>query len=487
MDGPFLKLLVALPTLIGAGPGPGLAPQPLVLSGVTVIDATGTAAQPGMTVVIAGGRIANVGKTGQVTVPSGSRLVDASGKYLIPGLWDMHVHWYDRSSLPLFTVNGVTGIRIMCGFPLHLQWRTEIAAGRLVGLRLVLAGPIIDGPDPVWPDSLRAADRPQGELAVRTIRQEGYDCVKVYNLLPRRAYLGVAEEARKLKLPLVGHVPFDISAAEASDAGQKSIEHLSGVSLACSSRETQLRKEMTAALRDHAGPETALLLRFEVLAEDSYDHDKASALFARFVANGTWQVPTLTMRQTHALLEDRTARTGPRFRYLPPALKARWDRRRAATFRKLGPQDFANFRASLKKQLEVVGRMHGAGVRFLAGTDTGSLDCLPGWSLHDELELLVRAGLTPLEALQAATRNPAEYLGRLSEQGTIERGKRADLVLLDADPLADIRNTRKIRAVVVDGRLLGASDLQAMLAEVESACRQQQGEEKFPGAFQKYP
>jgi imidazolonepropionase-like amidohydrolase len=480
---PFLKLLVAiLPGLLGAGPAAVPHPESVAFTGVTVIDATGRPAQPDMTVLLAAGRIAILGKTGQVAVPVGARVIDASGKYLIPGLWDMHVHWYDRASLPLFLANGVTGIRILCGFPLHLQWRKEVAEGTLAGPRLVLAGPIIDGPEPVWPDSLRAANYAEGELAVRKIKRQGYDCVKVYNLLPRDAFLGVAEAARKQGLPLVGHVPFAVSAAEASDAGQKSIEHLSGVALACSSREAELRKQLAVP----TDPGTAALLRLEVQAEDSYDQEKAAVLFARFVKNGTWQVPTLAVKQAHARLADRNAVAPAQLRYLPPSLKNRWDKRRGATYRKLGAEDFANFRHSLISQLELVGRMHRAKVPFLAGTDTGALDCFPGVSLHDELELLVRAGLTPLEALQTATRNPARYLERPDEQGTVEQGRAADLVLLDANPLDDIRNTRRIHAVVVGGKLFLHDDLQALLDRVEAACRQEQ-EEKLPGAFRKYP
>src|SRR6266404_5593930 len=217
-------------------------PEALVLTGVTVIDATGRPAQADMAVVIQGGRIRAIGRTAAITVPDGARVVKAADKFLIPGLWDMHVHWYDEPSLPLFTANGVTGIRIMCGFPRHLEWRKKFADGRLLGPRLVLAGPIVDGPDPVWPDSLRAADANEGREAVRAIKTQGYDCVKVYNLLPRSAYFGIADETKKLQFPLVGHVPFAVSAAEASDAGQKTIEHLSAISLACSSPQEELRR-----------------------------------------------------------------------------------------------------------------------------------------------------------------------------------------------------------------------------------------------------
>jgi len=400
----------------------------------------------------------------------------------------MHVHWYDEPSLPLFIVNGVTGVRIMCGFPLHLHWRKAISEGTLLGPRMVLAGPIVDGPAPFWPDAIRASNDAEGRSAVRTIKRQGYDCVKVYDFLPRSAYFGVADEARKLGLPLVGHVPFAVSAVEAADAGQYSIEHLSGVSLACSSREAVLRRELAAVPDKEAPGVTGVFLRLEVQAEDSYDETRAAALFEGFVKNGTWHVPTLTVKQSHAMLSDKiTTSSSSRLPYLPSSLKDRWDNRRASTFRNLRAEDYANFKHLFRRHLELVSAMHRAGVRFLAGTDTGALDCYPGFSLHDELALLVRAGLTPMEALQAATRNPAQYLHRLEDLGTVEQGKIADLVLLDANPLDDIRNTTKIHAVVVNGRLLLNADLQALRKQAEVACRKKNEPEKLPGTHSKYP
>jgi hypothetical protein len=445
-------------------------PAPVVLTNVSVIDCTGAPVKPGMSVVISGGRIRSLGKSGTVTVPAGARVVDATGKYLIPGLWDMHVHWYHAPTLPVFIANGVTGVRIMAGFPVHLRWRHEIDEGTLLGPRLVLAGPIVDGPNPVWPDSLKAASDGDGRLAVRTIGDAGYDCVKVYHLLSRAAYLGVAAEANRRGLPLVGHVPFDVSAAEASAAGQRSIEHLSGVALACSIRETELRRNLLAANQTEAAP-PRVLLRFEIQAEESRDPDKAASLFSCFVKNGTWHVPTLAVRQSHAMLQAHKEASDPRLRYLSSSLRERWENRRAATFKKLGPAEFDNFRATLRNSLDIVNSMHHAGVQLLAGTDTGALDCYPGFSLHEELELLVQAGLTPLEALQTATFNPARFLNRTKDMGTVERGKWADLVLLDANPLDDIRNTRRIYAVVCRGRLLLRPDLQRLLSDAEAACR----------------
>ena len=281
-----------------------------------------------MTVVIDKGRIAAMGKSGTVVIPPRARVVDASGKFLIPGLWDMHVHWYDERSLPLFTINGVTGIRIMFGFPLHLDWQRRFAQGKLSGPRLVVAGPAVDGAPPVWPDSIRARTESEGRHAVQAIRLAGYDFVKVYHLLPREAYFGVADEAKKQGLAFGGHVPISITAAEASDAGQKTIEHLYGVALACSSRELELRRELKAQTESAGVPDIAVSLRFEVAAHDSYDEQKAAALFSRFVKNGTWQVPTLTVRQSHAVLSGEDPSRTSRMRYMPPALKARWESRK---------------------------------------------------------------------------------------------------------------------------------------------------------------
>jgi imidazolonepropionase-like amidohydrolase len=459
-------------------------PATLVLTHVTVIDATGTPAQPDMTLVIAGRRIQEVGKAGEVETPTGARVVNAAGKFLIPGLWDMHVHWYDEPSLALFMANGVTGVRIMFGFPRHLHWRF-LQSG--LGPRLVIAGPVIDGPKPVWPDSLTASNEVEARQAVRDIQQAGYDFVKVYHLLPRNAYFAVADEANARNLNFCGHVPLGVSVAEASDAGQKSIEHLNGVALACSSREAELRRLLAAAVEGGGGLDPALLLRFEVQAADSYDASKAEALFARFAKNGTWHVPTLAVMQSHALLSKTDAISAEQTKYMPASLRARWESRRRATFKKLRPEDFANFERVLRKHLELVGAMQRAGVCILAGTDTGALDCYPGISLHRELQLLVKAGLTPMEALQTATRNPARYLGRANELGTVERGKLADLILLDADPLDDIRNTTKIHAVVANGNLLGKGELAAILQHVETACKDNTQQTKPPGAYRKYP
>jgi imidazolonepropionase-like amidohydrolase len=478
------KFLVLFTSLLFASPV--WSSEPIVITGATVIDGTGAPPQTGLSLVIEGERIAVLGKSADIAVPANAHVIHAEGKYVIPGLWDMHVHWYDEPSLPLFLVNGVTGVRIMCGFPVHLRWRSEVLGGKLLGPRFNLAGPIVDGPHPVWLDSIRAANATEGRRAVRTIKSAGYDCVKIYNYLPRDAFLGVAEEAKRLDMPLVGHVPYAVSALEATDARQKSIEHLNAISLACSSRETELRKRWLAPL-DPEAPATAVHLRFDIEAEESYDAEKAAILFAHLVKNGAWVTPTLLVRHDHAGLRDREPASDPHVRWLPQSLAARWKTRRAATLERLGAADFDNYKRSSRKELELVKALHVNGVRLLAGTDTGALDCYAGFSLHEELELMVQAGLTPLEALQTATRNVGEYLGKQSGVGTIEKGKLADLVLLDANPLDDIRNARKIHAVVTSGRVFQPDDLKRLLHEVEESCKKENESSKPPGKHPKYP
>jgi imidazolonepropionase-like amidohydrolase len=454
-------LLLSLTLLLASGRSDP-EQKALVLTHVTIIDITGGAPKSDMTVVITGARITDLGEAGKVSLPQGGRVIDASGKFLIPGLWDMHVHWYDRNTLTLFTANGVTGIRQMFGNSDLLRWRDEIAKGSLQGPRMVVASPIIDGPQPIWPNSISVRDEAEGRKAVTRVKQWGADFVKVYSLLPREAYFGIADEARKQGLPFEGHVPFTVSAAEASDAGQKSIEHMSGVILACSDKEAEPRSARVNANSPPARP------RAELQALGTFSAQKEAELFARFIKNGTWQCPTLTVQRSTAYQDDPNFKNDGRLRFIPRHLLERWGMwmaNRRAEF-------YANAKRLFQKELEVIGDMNRAGVLLLAGTDTYNPFCFPGFSLHDELALLVKAGLTPTESLRAATLNPAKFLGLDQTLGTIEQGKLADLVLLEANPLEDIRNTQRIDAVIMNGRFYDRKALDKMLAQAQTLANQ---------------
>ncbi len=427
--------LAALATLTACGfpQVPPPAPGTVAVTGVTVIDGTGAPPLPGVTVVVTGGRIVSVDPNGPV--PAGALIINGIGKYLIPGLWDMHVHtsWDRHFTIPLFVANGVTGVRDMFGKdPAAIRAvRTAISGGRLVGPRIVTAGRILDGQHAAWPGSLIVEQPRDADRAVAETLADGADFVKVYSSLDRAVYFAIADAARRRGIPFVGHVPRSVTIDEASDAGQKSIEHLTGLDL-------------------DAAPSTL------------------DSLFARFRRNGTWQTPTLTVLGVGADPGSPTLIANPNLRYVPHALRGLWGLARRMVGGDTSGARAAARRRAFEQQLAIVGRMYRDSVDLLAGTDEPNPFTIPGFSIHEELGLLVQAGLPPMAALQAATRNPARFLGAEDSLGTIAPGKLADLVLLNANPLEDIGNTRKIAAVVLRGRVLGRAALDSMLAAVEA-------------------
>ncbi len=445
--------------------------KPIELTHVSVIDGTGGPVESDMTIVIVANHIVQIGKAGNIHVTTEAQVIDGSGKFLIPGLWDMHVHWFEKDYLPLFIANGVTGIRQMWGFPEHFQWRKEIQKGTLLGPRMVIASPIVDGPNPIFEGSISVTSEADARVTVRKLKQDGADFIKVLELVPRDAYFAIADETKKLGIPFAGHVPISVSAVEASDAGQKSFEHLRGILETCSTREEDLRKGREDAFLnrspDQGLPKPEKMRPLIRLMLETFNREKAAVLFEHFKKNHTWQCPTLTVLRSFAFLDDSTFQNDPRLKYMPSSIRTMWNPKTDFRFKERTSEDFELARQLYRKQVELVGMMRDAGVDFIAGTDVLNPYCFPGFSLHDELGLLVKAGLTPMEALQAGTRNPAIYLGMSDSIGTIEKGKVADLVLLDANPLQDISNTTKIAAVIAGGRFFNRFELDSMLATVQ--------------------
>jgi hypothetical protein len=452
----------------------GAESRRLIITGATVIDGTGAATTSNATVLVVDDRIAQIGKVGSTDIPSAGTIVDAKGKFLIPGLWDMHVHWHEKEYLPLFIANGVTGVRIMWGDGVHHSWRKEIEQGTLVGPRLYIASRIVDGPKPYWPSSLAAGTETEGRLAVMMAKVAEADFVKVYSLLPREVYFAIADEAKKQAIPFEGHVPIAVSASEASAAGQRSIEHLTGILAACSTREDEIMKRARESLAgilatNEPSSLSASGRESRKLELETYSEAKAAALFALFKKNGTWQCPTLTVLRNVRFIDEPMLAEDSRMKYMPRMFKALWNPTNDFRFKDRTADDVVRGKKMFQKEMEVVGAMKRAGVGILAGTDTQNPYCFPGFSLHDELGLLVQAGLTPMEALQAATINAARFMNRERDLGTIEKGKLADMVLLDANPLEDIANTKKIWGVVFGGKFYSRADLDAMLSKVEMA------------------
>jgi len=452
----------------------------LAISDVTVIDATGAPAKPNMTVIITGDQITRIAKTGEVAIPKNAQVVDAKGKFLIPGLWDMHVHtvWkgLPEKYFPMFIANGVTGVRDMASdLGLLKQLRKDINEGKLMGPRLI-GGPMVDGPIPIWPvPSISISNEADARKTVAAIKDKGADFIKVYSLIPRQAYFALADEAKKRGIPFAGHVPISVSAAEASDAGQKSIEHMEGILLDCSTEEPELRKTIEESIKDAKDTDQIRASLVRALNETSsrtletYSEEKATALFARFARNGTWQAPTLVVHRVGAFLDDKDFTNDPRLKYVRRDLRDSWKNQDDFRLKNRTAESSELGKRLLQKRLEIILAMHRAGVKMLAATDALVMYVFPGFSLHDELELFVQAGLTPMEALQTATRNPAIYLGLSDLVGTVEIGKKADLVLLEANPLENISNTKRINAVVVNGKLIPRVTLDKMLKDAEAA------------------
>ena len=459
-------VIVALSAICAAQPSS--PSRHLFISDVTVIDATGAPPQLHREVVVDGDRIVEIThyESKKKTKRLAGTRIDGRGKFLIPGLWDMHVHmvfgdWFPRGkevTLPLFIANGITGVRDMGGeLEVLQQWRTEITAGTLLGPRMVISGPMLDGPKPRFPSSIAIATPEDGRRAVDDLKRRGADFIKLQSLIPRDAVFAIAEEARKQGITFVGHVPDSVRASEASNAGQKSFEHLIGIFEGSSPLEDEFLK----------GPKTVGKFL------STYDPARAAALFALLAKNRTWQCPTLVWERGGNLIDETDFAHDTRAKYVPASWKnVTWKRFTEQIVHDFNTDDLATRKRFVEKELEVVNTMHRAGIPFLAGTDTPpGVYIFPGFSLHEELQRFVAAGFTPMEALQTATLNPAKFLGMEDRLGTIEKGKLADLVLLDANPLDDIRNTQKIAGVVANGRYFSRADLDEVLTGVETAAK----------------
>jgi len=461
---------------------PGLTS--LALMHVTVIDGTGAPPRPDMTVLIVGYRIAEIAKSNTISVPRFARTIDATGSFVIPGLWDMHAHPDDPELWPvnpppqekeklltLLIANGVTGIRDMGGdLRLLQEWRARVGNGTIVGPHIYACGPLLDGPKPMWPGSVAISTAEQGRQAVRDLKKQRADFVKVYSLLPRDAYFAIADEAKKLKLPFAGHVPDSVTPEEASDAGQASEEHLLQIIEACSDRDAI--KKRVAELREAGATPVELRRAYIETMLSTFDNKKAEALFAKFVKNNTWVTPTVIVWQNNASFEEDSAKYAERMKYLPRYIREYWDPKNNAHLKNRSPERLAAEKLLVKKYLEIIAAMQRAGVKLMTGSDFGANPLLfPGWGVHDEMALLVKAGLTPMESIQAATRNPAMFLGLDKSVGTIEKGKVADVVVLSANPLEDINNTRKVNAVIFQGRMFDRAELNRMLASVAATTR----------------
>jgi imidazolonepropionase-like amidohydrolase len=445
----------------------------IVITHVAVINPGSSSVQLNRTVVITGDRIRSVSDAAGFQPPNNARVIDGSGQYLLPGLWDMHVHsafgdWFPGGRdiiLPLFVANGVTGVRDMGGdVPVLQKWRQEIADGQIIGPRMIISGPMLDGYLPNgklrFPSSLAITSPASAIAAVDSLKKQGVDFIKVQSVISHDDYLAAAAEAHKQGLPIVGHVPDKVRIEEVVKAGQKSIEHLMGIFEGCSTEENQF-------IRGEGN--LKLLLTTQ-------DKKRCDSLFKLLAENQTWQVPTLAWQRGGTFLDQRDLKHQPLDKYVPAYWRdVTWRRFTEEMMPDLLRDPLALRQEYFTRNLQMVGGLHHAGVPFMAGTDTApGVYIMPGFSLHDELANFVEAGFTPMESLQTATSNPVIFLGMEASLGSVEPGKIADLVLLSANPLSDIRNTQKITAVIARGRLQDRAALDRILIKVEAAAKRHQ-------------
>jgi len=337
----------------------------------------------------------------------------------------MHGHLTDATedAFPLLIMNGVTGVRDMGGDLAQVdRWRSEIDSGMRIGPHIIRAGPFVDGPKEGVPNRLTVRTPEEARKAVHDLKAKGVDFIKVHNALPPEAFFALMDEARKEHVPVAVHLPKGVSSAEASDAGVASLEHIETINESALWRKGATAKTVEQAVDENLGP-------------------AGQELFQLFAKNGTWYVPTLVAYERGFVLWSND----------PESLKPRLDVH--------------------ERQIELVRMMHKTGVQIMAGSDFSDWATVPGVDLHNELALLVEAGFSPLEALQAATLNPAKFLGRTDTYGTIEVGRVADLVLLDMNPLEDISHTRKIHAVVLGGKLYPLASIRAQALQEASTRR----------------
>lgn len=434
----------------------------IAITGVTVVDPSrATPLTPDQTILIEGDRITTVGPARSVRVPDGARVVDGRGKYAMPGLWDAHVHFMNTgvSALPVLVANGVTSVREMGGFIDSTRaWQRRMAVGTLVGPRIRTPGPILESPrylanvrsrdsalagrlvPRVLPYRMGVADSADARRAIDSLVKLGVDFVKIRTVASPQSYAAILREAKRAGLTVVGHSPGVVSITAAAIAGQRTIEH-------------------------------AFLPPTSTMSDSA-----RAALYAAFATNETWYTPTLTVSRSVLIDRDSSERLiWPRAgmpvdsaqRYASDWLLGWW-RMQVDERTNVNDSTRATNQRAYRSSAADVRAMQNAGVGILAGTDAGSVLVYPGFSLHEELRLLVEdAGLTTREALVAATIAPAKLFAMESQLGTIAAGKLADIVLLDGDPIASIRNTRRISAVIAGGRLFDRPALDALLRASE--------------------
>ncbi len=465
-------VLVALFVLTACLRAPAVESD-LAVVGVTLIDLETGEVLPDRTILVNDGRIVAVGPRAELAAADGAEVVDADGLYVIPGLWDTHVHSAANTDwhFPLLVAHGVTSVRnlhatVDTSLALTQAVKRRLGSGELLGPRLLANGGVVDGSPPVWPGSVVAETPEEGRAAVDSLVDGGADFIKVYDRLRTDVYDAVARRASERGIPLDGHVPFDVPPTRVAEAGQRTIEHASGIGMGCATNADSLRAAHHAYVErvgTMSWPENEVgFFRLARSALEARDEELCRATIDAYVEHGVAVTPTLVAFMGPELLLADTARLS----MIPADFRESWSAMAAQ-----GPHPVYALMTPVRGvAMENRRMLYEAGVPFLAGTDLGNPFLVPGVSLHDELEALVRdVGMSPLDALRAATLEPARVFGLADSLGTVEPGMLADLVLLRANPLTDIRHSREIAGVVMGGRYFAERGLDSLIASAAAS------------------
>lgn len=447
--------------------------EPQVFSGdyafvdATVIPVSSDGPLEHQTVVIKDGVITAVRAAEETSLADGVKIIKANGKFLAPGLTDMHVHMWNENLPRLYVSYGVTTIRNMWGEQVTLNMRERIRSGELVGPTMFTAGRIIDGPPKIWPTSEEVSTPEEAADAVQSQVEAGYDFIKIYSNLSQTAFDAVAQESRKLGVPFAGHVPEAVPLKYAVEAGMASMEHLYGLNEAVITDGINMGEGRRTPEKVQVASK---LLSGELSVDRVIDTEKMQATAETLADSDTWITPTLIVQQQLYLTREqaRSEFQRPQMTEVDPMFRDFWNPDNDFRRQERSDEELKALQGLMKVSFEQVRVLNRAGVKILAGSDAPNPFVFHGLSLHEELELLVRAGLTPLEAIRAATLNPARYFGEAGEWGEVTEGARADLVLVRGDPMKDVKNYLKIDGVMLRGAWHDGAELQEMRAKTSA-------------------
>jgi imidazolonepropionase-like amidohydrolase len=439
----------------------------IVLQGVNIVDVEKGTILRQMSVAIKGDRIVRIGPANHFARLVSDSNVHCFDQYLIPGLWDMHTHvWFAEYYFPLFIANGVTGHRGMLETILiAAQWKKQGATAGTLTPAGFYAGPILDGPRPTWPGSVAVSNPEQGKRAVDSLKNKLHvDFLKVYSGLSKESYYAIAEEAKKQNIPFAGHVPSSMTLLECIRAGQRTTEHMMGFIEGASDSSDYYYDVMRGNIKDtlirnNRTARRAFLAR-------TFSEKKLAVIISELNKNDSWVCPTMTVNRGIACIKDSAMMKDPRMQYVIPMIKNMWNPSNDFRFRTAPDEYFENEKKEFELNKRILKMLHQGGVKILAGTDTPNPYCYPGFSVHDEMQIMVESGLTPAQALQTATLNPAIFFNIMNDYGTVSEKKIASLVLLKDNPLQNIANTKSIQAVILRGRFIGSNEINEMLSKI---------------------